>query len=97
MKITIEKYHRKSLHHIGTVTIENDHITADEIEDIINDFPHGLSGVMAMGEWDGPDDYDWTGDEVYEILEKTNVEIRSRPAVGTWPKQGADTYVAGRC
>lgn len=52
--------------YVGTVTIDEDY-TDPEIG-VVADEAGGMADVVAMGEWDGPEDYEWTGDEVYEVV-----------------------------
>lgn len=56
---------------IGIITI-NDDLTDEEIAAIANE-SGGMADLVAMGDWDGPDDYEWTGDEEYEVIDLVEV------------------------
>lgn len=66
MKIKIEQFNAGNPVRVGIVDIDGDY-SASEIAEIANE-SGGMSGLVAMGDWDGPSDYEWTGDEVYEII-----------------------------
>ena len=51
---------------VGQVTLPNDW-TESQIGAVANE-SGGLDELTSLGEWDGPADYEWTGDEVYEVI-----------------------------
>ena len=67
MQIKIEKHNAGNPVHVGVITIEGEY-TAPEIAAVANE-PGGMADLVAMGDWDGPDGYEWTGDEVYGIAD----------------------------
>ena len=53
---------------VGRVTFADDwDWTESQIGAIANE-SGGLDELTSLGEWDGPADYEWTGDEVYEVI-----------------------------
>jgi hypothetical protein len=51
---------------IGTITVADD-VTERRIAAIANE-AGGMADLVGMGESDIPEDYEWTGDEEYEIV-----------------------------
>jgi len=64
MKIEITTH--KDNRHVCTIEIDGQY-SERQIAAIANE-PGGLSDLVAMGESDLPEGYEWTGDEEYEVI-----------------------------
>lgn len=65
MRIAISRHNGGNNQFVGFITIDIDQYDDIDIDRVANE--HGLSDLAEMGESTIPEDYDWTGDEVYEV------------------------------
>jgi hypothetical protein len=50
---------------IGTYTVFTGTLTEQQVADYVDD--GGIGSLADCCDWDGPESYEWTGDEVYEV------------------------------
>lgn len=63
--IRIEKWNGGDCILVGTLSLP--HMTAEDVDAAANE-ADGLESLVQCGDWAGPVQYEWTGDECYEVI-----------------------------